>query len=249
MKKLTLVLIALIATVAGSVHAQPGRMSGPSFSGAMAKLFGGNTTFTADIEIQMHLSAQQTRTMPGKISFDSGKSRVEMDMSSAAGGQPGIAEHMKAMGMDKTVIISRPDTKLVYTVFPGLTAYIENPIQDPDASKPDSAFKMESTELGRETVDGHVCVKNKVVVTDDQGKTHESTVWNAIDLKKFPVKMEITQQERTTTIFYKNVKTAKPDAALFDAPADYKKYDNQQSLMQEVMQRMGRGMQMPPGHP
>jgi len=119
----------------------------------------------------------------------------------------------------------------------------------PDASKPDSAFKMESTELGRETVDGHVCVKNKAVITDDQGKAHEYTVWNAIDLKKFPVKMEITEQGRTTTIFYKNVKTSKPDAALFDPPADYKKYDNQQSLMQEVMQRMGRGMQMPPGHP
>jgi len=36
------------------------------------------------------------------------------------------------------------------------------------------------------------CVKNKVIVTDDKGDKHESTVWNATDLKNFPVKIETT---------------------------------------------------------
>ena len=37
-------------------------------------------------------------------------------------------------------------------------------------------FKLEATELGKETVAGHPCVKNKVIVTDDKGDKHESTV-------------------------------------------------------------------------
>jgi hypothetical protein len=190
-------------------------------------------------------------TMPGKIAYDSGNSRFEMNLSDAKGGQmpPGAAEHMKAMGMDKTVTITRGDKKATYLVYPGLSAYVEMPLRDSDASKPDSAFKMEPTELGKETVDGHPCVKKKVVVTDDQGNKREYTVWNATDLKDFPVRIETSEQGHNMTMAFKNVKTTKPDAALFDAPTDFKKYDNTGTLMQqEMMKKMG-GMGMPPGHP
>jgi hypothetical protein len=155
---------------------------------------------------------------------------------------------MKAMGMDKTITITRPDTKTVYLIYPGLTAYVANPLQDTDASKPDS-FKVESTELGKETVDGHSCIKNKVVVTDDKGTTHESTVWNATDMKKFPVKIVTTDHGTTATLLFKDVKTDKPDAALFDPPTDYKKYDSTQALMMEQMKKRMGGMSMPPQHP
>ena len=248
MKKQTLVLVTLIVTLAASVHAQFGRVSSPSLTGAMAKLFGDNIAYTADVEFQME--GAQPASMPGKICFDSGKSRFEMNMAEAKSGQPAhAADQMKAMGMDKMVMISRPDTKVVYTIFPSLSGYIETTLQDPDAGKPDTAYKVQLTEVARETVDGHVCVKNKAVVTDDQGKTHESVVWNAIDLKKFPLKIETTDQGRTTTMFFKNVNLSKPDAALFDPPADCKKYDNQQALIQQaIMKRMGN-MNPPPAHP
>jgi hypothetical protein len=248
MKKQTLVLVILILTLAASVHAQLGKVSTPSLTGAMAKLFGDNTAYTADVEFQ--LNGTQPTSLPGKMSFDSGKSRFEMNLAEAKGGQtPHAADQMKAMGMDKMMFISRPDTKVVYVVFPSLSGYTETPLKDPDADKPDSAYKVQLTELARETVDGHVCVKNKAVVTDDQGKTHESTVWNAIDLKNFPLKIETTEQGRSTTMLFKNVNLTKPDAALFDPPADCKKYDSQQALMQQaIMKHMGN-MTMPPGHP
>jgi hypothetical protein len=248
MKKQTLVLVTLIVTLAASVHAQFGRVNGPDLTGAMAKLFGDNAAYTADIELQVDNSSQPA-TMPGKISFDSGKSRFEMNLAETKTGQPAHANQMKAMGMDKLVMISRPDTKVVYTIFPSLSGYLETAIKDSDADKPASAYKIQMTEVARETVDGHVCVKNKAVVTDDQGKTHESMVWNAIDLKKFPLKIETTDQGRTTTMLFKNVNLSKPDAALFDPPADYKKYDNQQVLIQQaIMKRMGN-MTPPPAHP
>jgi hypothetical protein len=99
-------------------------------------------------------------------------------------------------------------------------------------------------------VDGHACVKNNVVVTDKDGTIHESTVWNATDLKNFPVKIEQTVQGNATTMTFKNVSFAKPGASVFDPPADFKKYDSlQQMMQQEMMKRMGGGMGMPPtGH-
>ena len=60
--------------------------------------------------------------MPGKISFDAGKSRFEMNMSDLQGPQmpPGTAAQMKAMGLDQMVTISRPDKKFTYLIYPGL---------------------------------------------------------------------------------------------------------------------------------
>ena len=146
MKKLTLALLVSTLAATGAVHAQMGRSMGPHYNSAMAKLFGDNPTFSADIEIQS-TGSKQTMTMPGKMFVDTGKSRFEMNFSDARGGEmsPGMGEHMKAMGMDKTVAISRPDTKMTYTIFPGLSAYVETPQRDPDAAKPESALKMEST--------------------------------------------------------------------------------------------------------
>ena len=180
-----------------------GPSQGPNFGGAMAKLFGDNSSFSANMEMQV--AGNQPITMPGKIYVSDGKSRFEMDMTEMKGHQmpPDAAAHMKAMGMDKMVTISLPEAKATYMIYPNMKAYVEMPIKNPDAAKPESDFKIETTEMGKETVDGHPCVKNKVVVTDDKGKKHESTVWNATDLKKFPVKIETTEQGHTTDMVFK----------------------------------------------
>jgi hypothetical protein len=203
---------------------------------------------------EMQLSQGNTVTMPGKVNFDSGKARFDMNMSEAKGSAmpPQMVVQMKSMGMDTMTSINRPDLKVSYLIYPGLKAYAEMPIQDSTADK-SADYKVETTEQGKETLDGHATVKNKVVVTDDQGKKHEYTVWNATDLKKFPVKIETAEEGMNMTMTFKNVKLDKPKADLFNAPSDYKKYDNVMSLMQqEMMKKMqenGGGMGMPPNHP
>jgi hypothetical protein len=254
MKIKTFASLLLSLAVTAAVHAQPGGMGGPMFGGSMIKLFGDNQAFSADLEIHAGAAGGDMATMPGKMAFDSGKSRFEMNVSDAKGGQipPDAAAHMKEMGMDKTVMISRPDEKMAYLIYPDLSSYATLPLDDPEATKPVSAFKMQTTELGKETVDGHPCVKNKAVVTDESGKTHESTLWNATDLKTFPVKMEMTEQGQTVTLLFKNVKIAKPDAVGFSVPTKFQKYDSLMALMQhEMAKRMGGagGGGMPPGHP
>ena len=253
MKKHLVVLSTFITGLTLSIaHAQPGMMRGgpppgPRLGGDMAKIFGENSAFSANLEFHHSLSGDEV-TMPGKIAYLDGRSRFEMDMTEMKGSRmrPESMSHMKQMGMDKTVSISRPDKKVTYIVYPGLQAYIENPIQDPNAGKPESDFKTEVTKLGEEKVDGHDCIKNKVVVTDSEGKTHTSTVWNATDLKKFPVKIESVENGSTATMLFKDVKLSKPDAAQFEPPTDFKKYDNMMALMQqEMMKRMGGGMGTP----
>ncbi|HWH70176.1 MAG TPA: DUF4412 domain-containing protein [Candidatus Sulfotelmatobacter sp.] len=219
---------------------------GPRLNASTAKLFGDNTAFSANLEMQTKgAGAEETMTMPGKLAFDQGKSRFEMDMSQMKGAKmpPEAANQMKSMGMDKMIIISLPAKQVSYLIYPGLQAYVENPLQAKDAAEPAAEFKVEASELGKETIDGHPCIKNKSVVTDKEGNKHEALVWNATDLKQFPIKIEQNEQGTAVTMLFKDIDLSKPEASLFEPPTGFTKYDNMQAMMQQVMmKRMGGGM-------
>ena len=230
-------------------HAQPrppgrgGGMGGPvpnalQFNGAMAKLFGEHKAFTAAMEVDVRTGAgPENITMPTTLSFLDGKSRVEIDLTKAKGSQipPGMGEQIKAMGMAEMTMISRDDKQVAYVVYPGLQSYAElkSEAGTDDASK----IKVATSEIGKETIDGKACVKNKVTVTDAAGKATEATVWNATDLKQFPVRIETAEGKGKVTMKFSNVKFEKPDAKSFDAPAAYTRYDNVETMMQEQMMK------------
>ncbi len=238
--------LSLNLTAVNAQPARPGGMgggsrSGPYISAAMAKLFGEHQSFTADVENEVSMGEGKSMTLPGKLAFDSGKARFEMNMAEAKGSAipPQAIAQMKTMGMDKMTSISRPDQKTTYLVYPSLKAYATMPDNDQEGSTSEADFKMETTELGKETIDGHPCIKNKAVVTGPDGKTHESTLWNATDLKKFPVQIKTTEGGNDITIHFKNVKMSKPDSSEFNPPSGFQKYDSIMSLMQaEMMKRM-----------
>ena len=222
---------------------------GPKFDGAMAKLFGDNSAFSAAVETQLKPESGDTITMPGKMAFDAGKVRFEMNMGDAKGLKmpPGAAEQMKAMGFDQMITLSLPEKKQVYLIYPGLESYVANPSPAAKDGTNDT-FKLDVKEVGKETVDGHPCVKNDVIVTDGKGATNEFTVWNATDLKKFPVKILRAEQGMQVTMLFKDVALTKPAASAFEVPAGYTRYDNMQTMMQtEMMKKMGGGLGMPPG--
>jgi len=253
----TLALPASIIFAVGvfSVSAQfgPAAMAGPNLGGPTGKLFGDNQAFSATMVMQTSDDHGNPMTLSGKLSYDSGKSRFEMNFADMQGGQmsPQHAAQMKSLGMDRIIGIDRPDKKATYAVYPGMQSYVEKDLSGA-ASAPaaPSDFKVEKAEIGKDTVDGHPCVKNKVTITDKDGKQHVSTVWNATDLKDFPLKIQSTEDGADVTMLFKNVSLAKPDAALFEAPSDYTKYSDPQTMFQQqIMKRMG-GMGMPrPGMP
>jgi methionine-rich copper-binding protein CopC len=253
MKRILLTLVLSLAVATLPTFAQMGGMGGsmPGSDAIMAKLFGKNKSFTSDAEISVKDSKQKTMTMTMTMSMSDGKMRNEMDMLSMKGGQipPAAITQMKTMGMDKMVIIELPDKKMNYMIYPNLHAYAEMPLNG-DSLPDGKDFKMDKTSLGKDTVDGHACDKSKVVITDAKGVTHDVTVWNATDLKDFPIKMEMTENGSDIQINYKNVKLVKPDSALFEPPSDMTKYDSMQKMMQtEMKKKMGGGAPGGPGRP
>src|SRR5688572_19702450 len=235
--------VVAIAFAALAVQAQLPQPQMPGLDAAMAKLFGNNNAFTATATARLLDEKQnETMSMPMTYALLDGKIRSEIDMtqvkSREMSAEAGAA--LKQMGVDKMVSIVRPDKQTQFVVYPTLRAYAEAPISKGQASAPaDQDYKIESTKLGAETIDGHPCVKNKVTISAKGTEKQEAIVWNATDLKDFPIKIQTQQSAGGSLIMtYSNIKFEKPDAKLFEPPAGFERYDSVQTLLQSAMMKM-----------
>jgi hypothetical protein len=145
--------------------------------------------------------------------------------------------------MAEVVIISRPDTGYSVVVYPGLKSYAPEP-SGAKPTRPDQ-FNLSSKALGKESVNGQECVKNQVTITGPDGKKVEATVWNATQLKSFPVRIRSNENGVPFTLNFNDVKFEKPAAALFEAPASFTRYDDFPSLMRGAAKRFGEANRRP----
>jgi Domain of unknown function (DUF4412) len=215
----------------------------------LAKFFGKNTAFTATAHVTMADSAgKQLHEMEFHYAMLDGKVRTEMDMTKVQGANlpPKAMAQMKQMGMDRMVHIFLPDKNVAYMLYPSMKAYCEMNTAQTTGQKESKAPKIEETELGKDTIDGHPCLKSKVVVTDEDGRKFEAVVWKATDLKDFPIQTQMTNDDQTTTTKFTDINRSKPSASMFEPPSDFKRYASMQELMMSNMQQMMPQGGMPP---
>lgn len=223
----------------------PGRDPGAG----LAEIFGKDKSFSAIAHTTVKGSNGNEMQMESSYAVLEGKVRTETDMTKLQGGRmpPEAVAHMQAMGMDKTVTITLPEKRTIYLIYPGLKAYCE--LATPagsSATESNRPPKVERTEVGKETIDGHPCVKYKVVVTPGNEAPVNMLVWQAIDLKNYPIQTESeTGKGVVVTTRFQDINQSKPAASLFEPPSDYKRYDNVRELMMSKMGAPG-GRSMPP---
>lgn len=207
----------------------------------LSKLFGDHPGFSAKSDFRIYDKNQKEKISATMgFAYLENKFRLEMDMTQIKNSDiPASAgAAMKQLGMDRVVSIVRPEKKASYLIFPGIQSYINTPLSKIDTDAYEKKPRLEKTVLGKETLDAHACVKNKVVTTNDKGEKSEFTVWNATDLKDFPVQILTKEKDDTVIMRYKEVKLARPEAKQFDVPSDFKEYADYTALMQAVMMKM-----------
>jgi len=230
-------LALMFISLCASAQVGPG---GPGGMGAaITKLFGENRAFTAKAEVQLLDSSQkEIALMPMDFALLEKSIRVEMDLTQGKNREmpPGAADSLKQMGMARVISIINPNKKLAYVLYPDQKVVLNVPLPK-DSTNSSASSKVEKTPLGNETVDGHACVKNKVTLLDDAGQPVNVTLWNATDLKDFPVQIQTKEGDNTSMMKFKQVQLTKPEAALFEPPADYVQYSSQQEMMQAVLKK------------
>ena len=247
----TVVLLLLLSGATGLAQL-PG-VGGASAPGTdfaiLSRLFGEHKAFTAKSDVRVYDKTQNEKTSVAMtfICLDS-KSRVEIDISQMKSKDmpPGAMAAVKQMGMDRLVTIVRPEKKARYLIFPGLQSYVNTPLTAEETAAFAKNPKIEKTALGKETLDGHACAKNKVITTDDKGTKTEFTVWNATDMKDFPIQIMTKEKDDTVIIRYKEIKLDKPDAKQFDVASNYKEYTDFLALTQAATMKMMNETPAPP---
>ena len=230
-------LALMFISLCASAQVGPG---GPGGMGAaITKLFGENRAFTAKAEVQLLDSSQkEIALMPMDFALLDKSIRVEMDLTQGKNREmpPGAADSLKQMGMARVISIINPNKKLAYVLYPDQKVVLNVPLPT-DSTNSSASSKVEKTPLGNETVDGHACVKNKVTLLDDAGQPVNVTLWNATDLKDFPVQIVTTENKNTTVMRFQQIQFSRPDEKLFDPPAGFDKFNSPQALRYAATQK------------
>jgi hypothetical protein len=217
---LSLVLVSGSATV---VQAASTGTPTP-INAAFVKLFGAVGPFTARVDTQV-LDPYQKETVRLLMDFATfeGKVRIEINLTQMQTKDlpPSKITELKQAGMDRIISLFRPDKKVTYIVYPGIQSYLSMPVSKEDADAFEKGLKLEKTALGKETLDGHACVKNQVVVKDTKGPVLQAVTWNAADLKDFPVQIEMKEKVNTVRMRFTQLRFTKPDPQQFEVPAAY----------------------------
>jgi hypothetical protein len=236
----TVSLALALAYGAGTAQTQVPAAAPPGWNAAMTKLFGDVKAFSAKAEMRaLDKSGKPAIQVPMNFALLDNKVRMDIDMTLLKGPQapPDQVALLKQMAMDRVACIVALDKKAMQLIFPSLAAYVETPLTEDEAAALNKDWKLHKTPMGKETIDGHPCVKNRVVMTDGKGQQTEALVWNATDLKDFPVQMQLNEKETTVVMRYNEVRLSKPDAKQFDAPAGFTKHADMQQLMIAIAQK------------
>jgi hypothetical protein len=245
MRNSLLSLAALLICGVRTFAQMGGPSGGANFDNGMDKLFDSNPVFTATLQSAIN-TPNGPMDISSKMYFDHGNSRTDMNMDNAQGASlpPGALAQMKAFGMDQINTIAPATKTNVFLIYPNIHAYLSMPT----VASGQSTNDVQITKIGSDTVDGHPCIENKVIVmAGDQ--PHEFTVWNATGLKNFPVKISISEQGTSVTMSFQNISFDPIDASTFQPPAGDTRYDSIQALMQTVMMNHAGGAPAPGAPP
>jgi hypothetical protein len=216
--------------------------SGPAgVSAALTKLFGNTTAFSAKGEMQVtDKTSHEIAFWPMDFSLLDKKIRVEIDLTQTRNKDmpSGMAATLKQIGMSQIVSIIRPDKGLVYVIYPDQRVLLTLPLPKEDSEGSGKGPQVTKKALGKETIDGHPCVKNKVVVTDSTGQIVEATTWDATDLKDLPIQIETQENDNTSLVRFKEIQFTRPAAGYFEPPSGFTQYQNADELKLGVMKKM-----------
>lgn len=213
----------------------------PGLNAALVRLLGEHKAFIAQLRIRMtDKEGTEILNAPMQFALLDGKMRGDLDVTKLKSKDlPALAASAaKSVGMEKVVTLVRPDKAESYLLYPAFQSCLVAPIDAADLAALKQPAKIQRTPLGPESLDGHPCVKTKVVVVEPGGQPHESTVWYATDLKDFPLRVRTVDGTDTLDLHFSQIRFVRPEAKEFDLPSGTARYDNVQDMTGAVMKKM-----------
>jgi hypothetical protein len=224
-------LLALALLALNAANAQiPTSGSPTGLNAAFVKLFGNVTAFSARLNTQVFdKSGKEWVSMPMQFATLDNKVRLDISLEQTTSRDlpASMISGLKNAGMERIVSIFRPDRQMTFILYPSAKKYMTMALAKGETEAMQKGLQVQKTALGQEKIDGHTCVKNRVVIKNDKGPVLEATTWNAADLKDLPIQIETAEKDKRVIMRFTQVQFAKPDPKLFDVPADYMQMQQQ----------------------
>jgi len=177
----------------------------------------------------------------------------------------GSKSRVENAGMPGVVTISLGDAKKTIMINTTTKVYSEQIIQEKEQMPTmyDSDIVFDKKKVGNEAIDGHPCIKYDSVYyrKSKPEEKHKAIIWEAQDLKDFPIQMEVTVPANPKypgsggkiVVKYKDVKLGAATASMFEVPSGYKKVNSPQEVMgfgsmanmEEMMKKIPKGQRPP----
>jgi hypothetical protein len=145
-------------------------------------------------------------------------------------------------GGQNMIMITRHDKKVAWTVMQEEHMYMEAAMK-PSTDKTDmSAYKIEQTPMGQETVNGQSMNKSKIIMTHSSGSKMGGFMWTTKE--GIMAKIDAIAVEKGSKDRFKmeqtNIKVGKQPADLFELPSGVEKMDMGGMGMDMMKGMMGR---------
>lgn len=208
------------------------------FTGPLPQLFGTNKAFGARVSIIDVDAPKNTKPSNGLLLFRDGNTIFEPDSAPIKAARSSRKNQEGDFGL---LIVALADKGLAYVVSEGVSGYTEVPLTKGTTGK----FAIQSSELGRERVQGFDCVKKLVAVVPEQGEGQVFMVWEASRLRGFPVKVERKKGGPTLVFIFSEIRFERPDDSLFSSPQGYQHYATLNDMTDEMTRRVWNVVRRP----
>ncbi len=161
---------------------------------------------------------------------------------------PTMERREMSAGGQQMIAITRHDKKVMWNLMPEEKMFIAMPIGQSALKKEDktdlSAYKIDQTPMGQETLNGVVMNKAKMIMTGKDGTKMGGFMWTTKE--GILAKMDAISVEKDKKSRFKlemaNLKIGKQSADLFEVPKGYEKMDMGAMGAMEGMGDMGNMM-------
>jgi hypothetical protein len=222
----------------------------PFLAAAMSELFSDSRAFSAVAILQLP-GDQPNQGVPLGFATLDGNMRwyLNLDQARTSRLDPETTAGLREAKLSQVVLILRPKTNAL-AALPGLKQWFEFALpkapEIQDKAEEKVGF-LQKTEVGREIVDGHPCVKYRLDLPKERGAGEAAFVWQATDLKNLPIQFRTTLKGDTYGLLFRQIKDAPPEARYFEAPAEYAKISGPAALLQNLLLGKLTGSDSPGG--
>ena len=239
---------ALLVAALPSLLAQgTGRAQVPPLGVLASNLFGPHTAFTALAKVEnAPLDAPATLQLALCRLGDRVWLNMDLRQIPQATGTPIPTGLLSKLGADRAIAVGRLDKSSPWQIrFPKLQAFYEETLtsSNPRFRLLARGARIERTVVGKEDLDGHPCVKHKLVASLKNEREPLGFVWEASDMNRFPIRLDLMLEGQMTTIRLQDVKFGRANASYFDLPAGYQRYKDLQQILLAALQNSLLGTQ------